>query len=56
MRLGVLRGDGWRDIEAFTDSFAVDPDRPRVEVEIELFNTQDKNSMFEEEQHDIRKE
>lgn len=32
---GVLRGDGWRHIWEFSDAFAVDRSRPRVEVEIE---------------------
>ncbi len=27
--------DGWKHIEYFTDSFAVDPKNPRVEVVIE---------------------
>jgi hypothetical protein len=32
---GVLNNDGWNQIEYFTDSFAVDPKNPRVEVIIE---------------------
>lgn len=32
---GYLENDGWADIEGFTDAFAVDKKRPRVEVEIE---------------------
>lgn len=32
---GVLRNDGWKEIEGFTDSFAVDRENPRVEVVIE---------------------
>ena len=32
VRCGVLRGDGWKEIAGFTDAFAVDRERPRVEV------------------------
>ena len=35
MRCGVLRGDGWKEIAGFTDAFAVDRERPRVEVTLE---------------------
>ena len=35
VRMGVLENDGWKHIEYFTDSFAVDPKNPRVEVVIE---------------------
>lgn len=31
---GVLKNDGWADIEGFTDSFIVDKCNPRVEVTI----------------------
>ena len=31
---GVLRNDGWKEIEGFSDSFAVEEKRPRIEVEI----------------------
>lgn len=31
---GILKGDGWKDITGYTDSFFVDPKRPRVEVEL----------------------
>lgn len=31
----VLKNDGWNDIAGFTDSFAVDKHRPRIEVEFE---------------------
>lgn len=31
---GVLGNDGWKEIEGFSDSFAVDEKRPRIEVEI----------------------
>lgn len=35
VQMGVLENDGWKHIEYFTDSFAVDPENPRVEVVIE---------------------
>lgn len=35
VRCGVLRGDGWKEIAGFTDTFMVDRDRPRVEVTLE---------------------
>jgi Holliday junction resolvase RusA-like endonuclease len=35
VRMRVLENDGWKHIEYFTDSFAVDPKNPRVEVVIE---------------------
>ena len=31
---GVLKNDGWNDIEGFTDEFYIDKENPRVEVEI----------------------
>ena len=31
---GILRGDGWKEITGFTDTFKVDKMRPRIEVEI----------------------
>jgi Holliday junction resolvase RusA-like endonuclease len=31
---GVLKNDGWNDIEGFSDEFYVDKANPRVEVEI----------------------
>ena len=31
---GVLKNDGWNDIEGFTDEFYIDKQNPRVEVEI----------------------
>lgn len=31
---GTLQGDGWKHIEGFQDEFYVDPENPRVEVEI----------------------
>lgn len=34
---GVLKNDGWAEIEHFTDDFAVDPKNPRIEVTIEEY-------------------
>lgn len=34
VKMGVLQGDGWRHIEGFEDSFAVDKYDPRIVVEI----------------------
>ena len=31
---GYLENDGWAYIEGWTDSFAVDADNPRIEIEI----------------------
>ena len=31
----VIQNDGWTQIESWTDAFAVDAQRPRVEVELE---------------------
>lgn len=33
-KAGVLSGDGWKQIFCLTDSFFVDKDDPRVEIEI----------------------
>ena len=30
----TIKGDGWRDVQGFTDEFFVDKDNPRIEVEI----------------------
>lgn len=38
VKAGYLRGDGWAHIEGFSDAFAVDKGRPRVEVIIEEVN------------------
>lgn len=38
VKAGYLRGDGWKYIENFTFSWAVDKSRPRVEVDIEEVN------------------
>lgn len=35
VKAGVLKNDGWADIEGFSDRFAVDKHNPRVEIEIE---------------------
>ena len=35
VKMGVLRNDGWENIEGFSDSFAVDKGKPRIEIEIE---------------------
>ena len=32
---GVIRNDGWSEIEGFSDDFVLDPKNPRVEVTIE---------------------
>ena len=31
----VIQNDGWKEIDSWTDAFAVDAQRPRVEVELE---------------------
>ena len=33
---GVLRGDGWKEITGFTDTFAVDKMNPRIEIFLEV--------------------
>lgn len=33
--IGALKNDGWGNIDGFTDSFAVDAEDPRIEIEIE---------------------
>lgn len=35
VQLGALKNDGWGNIAGFSDRFAVDKGRPRVEIEIE---------------------
>lgn len=35
VKAGVLKNDGWADIEGFSDRFDVDKHNPRVEIEIE---------------------
>ena len=34
VKTGVLKNDGWKDIRGFSDEFYIDPDRPRIEVDI----------------------
>lgn len=34
MQAGIIKNDGWDDIEGFQDQFEIDKDNPRVEVEI----------------------
>ena len=34
VRNGVLKNDGWKEIDGFGDSFEVDKKNPRIEVEI----------------------
>lgn len=34
VKSGILRNDGWKEIKGFSDSFAVDQHRPRIEVTI----------------------
>ena len=33
---GVLKNDGWNYITGFTDSFFIDKNRPRIEIDIEV--------------------
>lgn len=35
VKCGVLKNDGWEEIEDFTDAFVVDARNPRVEVRID---------------------
>lgn len=34
VKSGTINGDGWRDVQGFTDEFFVDKENPRIEVEI----------------------
>lgn len=34
VKAGVLKNDGWKEIEGFSDRFRIDEKHPRVEVEI----------------------
>ena len=36
VKSGVLQNDGWKEIVSFSDELYVDPDNPRIEVEIEV--------------------
>lgn len=38
VHMGALKNDGWANIESFSDVFAVDRKRPRIEIEIEEEN------------------
>ena len=38
VHMGALKNDGWANIESFSDAFAVDQNRPRIEIEIEEKN------------------
>lgn len=35
VKCGILKNDGWKDIKGFDDSFYIDNNSPRIEVEIE---------------------
>lgn len=35
VQCGVLTGDGWANITGYTDTFSVDKQHPRIEVELE---------------------
>lgn len=35
VRAGILKNDGWAEIDSFSDSFFVDKKNPRIDVEIE---------------------
>lgn len=39
VEMGALRNDGWSNISSFTDNFAVDKHKPRIEIEIEEAET-----------------
>lgn len=34
VELGILQGDGWKWMTGFSDSFFIDKDNPRIEIEI----------------------
>jgi Holliday junction resolvase RusA-like endonuclease len=34
VQTGKIPNDGWRDVQGFEDHFGVDPDNPRIEVDI----------------------
>ncbi len=42
VRAGYLRNDGWSEIVGFSDEFYVDKKEPRIEVEIEEVNNDQK--------------
>lgn len=35
VKCGVIKNDGWREIESYTDTFAVDKDNPHISLLIE---------------------
>lgn len=35
VRAGILKNDGWAEIDSFSDAFSVDPKNPRIVVEIQ---------------------
>ncbi|MHC5375606.1 RusA family crossover junction endodeoxyribonuclease [Enterococcus sp. LJL120] len=35
IQCGLLKNDGWSEIAGFTDSFEIDKENPRIEVELE---------------------
>ena len=43
VRMKVIKTDSWRGVIGFDDSFYVDPDHPRVEVEIGEANGREKD-------------
>ena len=38
VKMGILKGDGWKYIRGFTDEFLVDKVNPRIEINIEEVN------------------
>jgi len=34
VKAGVIKNDGWREVNSFSHNFKVDKDNPRVEIEI----------------------
>jgi len=34
VKMGILKNDGWNDVEGYHDEFYIDKDNPRIEVEI----------------------
>lgn len=39
VRCGVIRNDGWNNIENYSDEFAIDKKNPRIEVTIREINS-----------------
>lgn len=46
VKTGVLANDGWREIVGFSDAFYVDPDHPRIEVDIMEVEHEGKRSLL----------